>query len=401
MKNSPDAARRRLLVLTSTFPRWADDTEPAFVFELCLSLAADWDVTVLAPHAAGARREETMGGVRVLRYRYGPAAWEKLAYEGGILANLKRRPWLACLLPIFFLALLWATRRALRALQPAAVHAHWIVPQGLALAAALPLTKRRPRAICTAHGSDVTALRGGFWRALRRGVAARLDGIVAVSAPLRAQLVDEGCPPERTAVIPMGADLAGLFTPAPTPARGRGEILFVGRLVREKGADILLEAMPRILAQRSEATLTLIGDGPEKVSLHDTAQRLGLGATARFAGAVPHAALPEHYRRAALLVLPSRREGFGLVLAEALGCGCPVVAADLPAVRALLDDGRAGRLFRAGDAADLARAVLELLADAPAAAALAQRGRAAVIERCDWRAIARRYGQALEGGPMP
>jgi len=398
VKNSPDAARRPLLVLTSTFPRWADDTEPAFVFELCRSLAAEWDVTVLAPHAAGVRREETLDGVRVLRYRYGPAAWEKLAYEGGILANLKRRPWLACLLPPFLLALLWAACREVRALRPAAVHAHWIVPQGIALAAALPLAGPRPRAICTAHGSDVSALRGGFWRALRHRVAARLDCIVAVSVPLRAQLADEGCPPEKMAVIPMGADLSGLFTPVESPARSQEEILFVGRLAREKGADILLEAMPRILAQRPEATLTLIGDGPEEVRLHDTARGLGLADRVRFAGAQPQAVLPEHYRRAALLVLPSRREGFGLVLVEALGCGCPVVAADLPAVRELLDDGRGGRLFRAENPAELARAVLELLDDAQAAAALAQRGRAAVTESYDWRAIARRYSEMLNEG---
>jgi glycosyltransferase involved in cell wall biosynthesis len=386
-------------VLTSTFPRRAADTDPAFVFDLCRRLAAEWDVTVLAPHSAGAQCIETLDGVCVLRYRYAPAAWEKLAYEGGLLANLKRRPWLAILLPSFFLSLLWALRHALRTLKPAAVHAHWIVPQGIALAVLLPRNGPRPRAICTAHGSDVTALRGVFWKMLRRYAAVRLDRIVAVSTPLKAQLVEEGCTPERIDVIPMGTDLSVLFTPAGQPARCRLDLLFVGRLVREKGVDLLLEAMPRILSRHPEVMLTLVGDGPEKAGLQDTAKRLGLGEQVRFVGPQAQAALPEYFQRAALLILPSRREGFGLVLIEALGCGCPVLAADLPAMRELLDGGCGGRLFRPGDPDQLARAAIELLADPTAAAALARNGRARVLERYDWRVIARRYGELLAEAP--
>lgn len=397
MKRDAEAGRPPLLVLSSTFPRHAGDGGPAFVFELCRRLAADWEVTVLAPHAPGAALEETLASVHVRRFRYAPARWERLAYDGGMLANLKRRPWLAVLLPSFFLALMRQSRRAIRELAPAAVHAHWFVPQGLALAMAAVSLRRLPRMILTAHGSDVSALRGPFWRALRRGVAARLDAIVAVSTPLAAQLAGEGCARGKTAVIPMGADLTDCFTPLAQPVRSRDEILFVGRLAHEKGADILLAALPRILERRPQAMLTLIGDGPEKVSLRDTARRLGVEQCVRFLGALPQAALAEHYRRAALLVLPSRREGFGLVLAEALGCGCPVAAADLPAVRELLDGGDGGRLFRAEDVEALAAAVLALLTDPDAAAALARRGRARVLELCDWHVVARRYDAMLRG----
>lgn len=397
MKRGAEAGRPRLLVLSSTFPRHAGDGGPVFVFELCRRLAAEWEVTVLAPHAPGAAIEETLAGVRVRRFRYAPARWERLAYDGGLLANLRRRPWLAALLPAFFLYLLRRTLCEARRLDPAVIHAHWFVPQGLALAVAAAFLQRPPRLLLTAHGSDVFALRGPFWRALRRGVAARLDGIVAVSEALAAQLAGEGCAPGRTAVIPMGADLTDCFTPAAQPARSRDEILFVGRLAYEKGADLLLAALPRILERWPQARLTLIGDGAEKVSLHDTAQRLGVAPCVRFLGALPQAALAEHYRRAALLVLPSRREGFGLVLVEALGCGCPVAAADLPAVRELLDDGRGGRLFRAGDADDLARVVLDSLADTAAAAALTRHGRAKVCAHYDWGGIVQRYSAVLKG----
>ena len=152
-KNLPEG-RGRILVLSSTFPRWEGDTEPGFVFDLCRHLAAELEVTVLAPHAAGARLRETLAGVSVVRYRYGPSSWEKLAYGGGIMANLRRNPLLFLMLPPFFLGQLMALLALMRRLRPAALHAHWIVPQGMVLAAALP-GRTRPRAICTDHGSDV------------------------------------------------------------------------------------------------------------------------------------------------------------------------------------------------------------------------------------------------------
>ena len=78
-----EPAKPRLLVLTSTFPRWLDDPEPAFVFELSRRLTAAFEVTVLAPRAPGSRRRETLDGVRVLRFPYFFSRWEHLATHGG------------------------------------------------------------------------------------------------------------------------------------------------------------------------------------------------------------------------------------------------------------------------------------------------------------------------------
>lgn len=390
MINNPAEGRPRLLVLTSTFPRWGGDTEPGFVHELCRQLSASHEVTVLAPHAAGAKLQESLGDVRVVRFRYGPERWEKLAYNGGIMANLRRNPLLYLMLPPFFLGQLLALLSLMRRNRPAAVHAHWIVPQGIILAAASALNRARPRMVCTAHGSDVSALRGGFWRRLRRWVALRCDRIVAVSEALKAQLASEGCPAERVEVIPMGTDLRGLFVPDGSP-RNAAEMLFVGRLVAVKGVDTLIRALPEVLAGRPDATLTVVGGGPERERLAELARRLDVASRVTFVGPAPHAELAKYYRRAALLVLPSREEGFGLVLIEALGCGCPVAASDLPAIRGILGEGRSGRLFRAEDAADLARVVCEMLANPAEGDDMARRGRNDAIARYDWQVVAQSY----------
>src|SRR5687768_17542257 len=90
-----------VLVVTSTLPRWDGDTEPAFILELCRALAARYDVLALAPHCRGAARVEQHAGIEIRRFRYCFEWGEVLAYEGGILPKLRRRPWLWLLVPCF------------------------------------------------------------------------------------------------------------------------------------------------------------------------------------------------------------------------------------------------------------------------------------------------------------
>ncbi len=380
-------------MLTATFPRWSGDGEPAFVFDLCRELvAAGFRVTVLAPHAAGTQGRETIDGIEVRRFRYAPACWEKLAYEGGILANLRRSPWRHALLPVYLSAQYIALLRCLGEKPYDAIHAHWIVPQGVLMAAARPFARSRPQGIVFAHGSDVHALTGRFWSWLRRQVAARADRMIAVSAALRERLIAEGCPAGKIDVIPMGTDLSGTFVPDDSP-RSPTELLFVGRLVPGKGLDTLLQALPEIRRRHPAVTLSVVGAGPERPRYEALARQLGVTDCVAFLGAIPHEALPSYYRRAALLVLPSRQEGLGLVAVEALGCGCPVAASDLPALREVLLDGRAGALFRPDDPPDLAATVCRQLDDAMLRASLAALGRSLALERFDWRQIMRRYGE--------
>src|SRR5690606_34159902 len=93
------ATRPNLMVLASTYPRWAGDPEPSFVHELARRLTDRFNVTVLCPHAPGTASSEAMDGVQIIRYRYAPSAWETLVNDGGIVANLRRTKWKALLLP--------------------------------------------------------------------------------------------------------------------------------------------------------------------------------------------------------------------------------------------------------------------------------------------------------------
>ena len=125
------AVRKKILVLTSTFPRWKDDVEPPFVYELSRRLNSKYSVHILAPHASGTAAEEYFDGMRVTRYRYFFPRWESLAYHGGILANLKQNPLRYLLIPFFLIGQLVALVRLLRNCRYDCIHAHWLIPQGL------------------------------------------------------------------------------------------------------------------------------------------------------------------------------------------------------------------------------------------------------------------------------
>lgn len=119
-----------------------------------------------------------------------------------------------------------------------------------------------------------------------------------------------------------------LFDQVVTSDQDRDGLLFVGRLVSVKGADVAVEALLELRHRELEATLTICGDGPEKEALEAKVRRYGLGDAVTFAGWVSPEELVAKYRRAEALLVPSRYEPFGIVALEAIACGCPVVASD-------------------------------------------------------------------------
>ena len=359
--------RRRLLILSSTYPRWHGDHEPGFVHELARRLTPDFEVSVLCPHAAGAARRECLDGVEVTRYRYAPDALEVLVNNGGIASNLARSPWKMLLVPLFLASQAVALLRMLRWIRPDVLHAHWILPQGLLVAGLGALGIRVPPMVVTSHGADLFAFRSRAMRGIKRFVLHRADAITVVSEgmPAVAQgLAGRGKPVH---VESMGVDLEGRFHPEPGSARSSSEVLFVGRLVEKKGLDVLLAAFAAVRARRPDATLTVAGFGPDLDARRRQADVLGIAHAVDFVGAVTQESLPALYRRAAVLAAPfveassGDQEGLGLVMVEALGCACPVVASDLPATRTLGDACPALTLVPPRDAAALAEALLRIL----------------------------------------
>ena len=159
-----------LLVLASTYPRWADDHEPGFVHELAKRLTDRFHVIAVVPSSPGAAAREILDGVEVIRYRYAPRRLETLVNNGGIATNLHRSPWKWLLVPGFLLGQYLAAKQLLKRRRIDVIHAHWLIPQGL-IAHRLKRRTGIPYLV-TSHGGDLFGLRGHVLNAMKCRVAA-------------------------------------------------------------------------------------------------------------------------------------------------------------------------------------------------------------------------------------
>ena len=392
--------KRRLLVLTSTYPRWHDDPEPGFVHELSRRLTTDFDVTVLCPHSPGSKKQEKLDGVAVERYRYAPAGWETLVHGGGMVANLKRNPFKWFLVPGFLLGQVWSARRLMRRESVDVLHVHWLIPQGLVVLVLRLLGCRTPYLV-TSHGADLYTLRGAVPHALKRRVAAGSAAMSVVSNAMAEEAVRLRLTPPKLAVLPMGVDLKNRFVPDVSRQRDADRLLFVGRLVPKKGISHLLDALPAVLSQLPNVQLTIAGFGPEEASLKDQVRRLGLETKVRFLGGIAQSVLPDLYRGASLFVAPfvkddtGNQEGLPVALMEAVGCGCPVIAGEVDGIRDLLGDLAEQVCVNPKDHDALAAAIMHSL-EAPAeSVARVMAIRQQALEKVDWPVVASGYSLLL------
>ncbi len=378
---------REVLLVTSSYPRWSGDSTTPFVHHLASDLRArGWDVKVLAPHAPGARTEEVLEGVPVRRFRYAwPESLESLCYEGGALVRLRSNPVRYLLVPLLVAAEGFAVLARMRNRRIALVHSHWLLPQGFTSALAARLT-RRPHVV-TVHGGDVFALRGRISRAAKRVVLRLADAVTVNSEATRRAVLELGAPADKVVRIPMGADDG----PAPDAARvaairgalrGRdGPLLaFTGRLVPEKGAADLLDAVAILVGSLPGVRAVIIGDGPERSVLERQVRALGMESRVRFTGWLAPADVRAHLHAADIFVGPSRPapdgwiEAQGLTFIEAMLAGLPVVASDMGGIRDAVRHGETGLLVAAGAPAAIADAVLRLAGDPGLARRLARDG---------------------------
>lgn len=387
------AANTRIVVLAHVFPRTLDDSMGAFLLHLADALAQRGiQVDVVAPHAPDLADAETIGAARVHRFRYAPARWENLAYAGTMHELVARGIAAKILFAVFVLAFWLKTLFVVRAFNAHIIHAHWWLPGGF-VGALAGMLMRAPL-IITTHGTDVEMLRRTrLAMPLARFVFARARAITCGSTYLREQLLALGvADAARVCVIPMPVSAEFENHKAEIENR-KSKILTIARLTPQKSIDTLIAALAFLRARGGTAQLTIIGDGPERAALERQAGNLNLQDSVIFLGALPQKELPPYYAACAVFVLPSIHEGMGLVLAEALLCGAPVIAANSGGVTDIVKDGETGWLVPERDARALADAIEKVLNDRALAARLASNGRAWVRERFTRERVAAQFAE--------
>ena len=229
--------------------------------------------------------------------------------------------------------------------------------------------------------------------------------IVATTESRRVLLEEYDVPSAKVFVIPLGVPhtfltrmASGRSTSSPAregtgpgheqrPSRGPAQLLFVGPLVRRKGLHSLLEALRLVMEEGLSFRLSIAGDGPERSSLQREAARTGIGERVTFEGRVSDQRLIQLYESADVFVFPSRQEGFGLVLVEAMSFGLPIVACAVPPIPEVVGD--AAILVGADNPRALADGLIKVLGDAGLRTRLAERAATRARERYDWVRIGR------------
>jgi len=230
---------------------------------------------------------------------------------------------------------------------------------------------------------------------LERRALGRADGAIFVSAFARDQARERGYATRTSRVIPNGVDTAS-FSPLAEEPPLPPVFLFAGRMDHQKGVDVLLEAFRRL---PPGPRLRLAGTGPQEDEYRRLAASLGIDGAVRFLGPVPRPKLPSLLCESHVYVLPSRYENLPLGILEAMACARPVVAARVGGVAEMIDDGAEGLLVPPDDPHTLALAMRRLLADAALRKRMGEAGRARVLARFTWDAVAAEtealYGELL------
>ena len=363
--------RGKVLVVTSVFPRWEGDSTPPFVQNQCeLMVRAGWDVTVLAPHSSGAKFYETVAGVEVRRYPYVlPWGLQQLCYNGGMLVNLQEKPWTKVLLPFLYLAQLFALLIACLCLRPDALHSHSLLPQGLS-AGLIGHLLRIPH-ITTSHGNDVFGLKpNGLMGALKRFVLWHADAITVNSSATKEAVVRLGVNDEKLYLIPAVPNEAAVEQSLVRDIRMRSgvakRLLFVGRLIEEKGVLELMHAFAGVHKGMPQLQCVFVGDGVLKGRLKELAAELSIESAVHFVGWRPREEIPSWMASSDVLVVPSKelggwKEAQGLVLVEAMAVGTVVVASRLGGIPDMIIDRETGYLCEPGNEAALIAALRRAL----------------------------------------
>jgi glycosyltransferase involved in cell wall biosynthesis len=335
--------------------------------EIYRRLSADLDVTV-ATGAYPGSQDTVRDGVRYLRLgRAAPYAWSRLTYGLAASGLLRQDRYDAAVLDHSIYTPVWLPGRG---------------PVGVNVAQ-LPGRSARER-----WGVVVGA---GLWL-LERVMLRRARMVSVVSEYLRSEVGPAAGRGARLFVVPAGVD-DGLFQ---VERQEQDYVLYYGRFdIFQKGIDLVIEAAKAVLPGRPGLRLVLAGRGRDASRVRSLVRSAGLEGVTTVEEHITADRRAELFSGALVLMMPSRFEGFGMVAAEGMAAGVPVVASDLDSLPEVVGTPDAGVLFRGGDARDLARCVEGLLDDGAERGRLSRAARARA-RRYTWDAVAAAHLEFLQ-----
>lgn len=251
-------------------------------------------------------------------------------------------------------------------IKPDIIHGQMIFPNGF-LAVILGWLLKKP-SITYVRGSDIYTRSGLFKKTIGRFVLKRSNRVIALTNDMKKEIlkiVDR----KDVIVVPNGIEISKFNLNRDNCRRelniqeNKKIILFVGRLIEIKGVEYLIRAMKEILKDIPDAKLMIIGDGENEKNLKNLSVNLGVEEKIDFIGKVPNDKIPVYMKAADVFVLPSLSEGFPVTLLEAMAAGLPILATKVGGIPEIIKDEENGFLVQPANSSDIAKKVIDLLAD--------------------------------------
>lgn len=408
----------RVLMLTSSYPKFRGDTTAPFIESIATHIATartdaarGVEVHVVVPEHRELRRGAVEDGVHFHPYRYAlKKEWTVWGYAEALRGDVKLKRGVYALAPLALSSSLTTLMRLTGREKFDVIHAHWVLPN--APAAAVVAQLRKIPLVVSMHGSDVfMAEKNRAFGSAARWCFDRAAWITACSDDLMQRALALGADEGKTELIPYGADAKAFHVQAQDAARVRAQlnvqgedvmILAVGRMVHKKGFEFLIRAMPEVLQYAPNARLVLVGYGELRAELEAQVHELGLNGYVTFAGRVPREEIPAYFAAADIVSVPSVRDeagnvdGLPNVVLEGMAAGKPIVASNIAGFPDVIGDGESGLLVGERDAAALANAIVRLARDEGLRERLGGNGRAQVHETLNWENVARRFVEGYE-----
>jgi glycosyltransferase involved in cell wall biosynthesis len=401
--------RHVVVMVTTSYPRFAGDSVGTFMEPIAKHVAArGHEVHIVAPWHPRITHGTVEDGVFFHFFKYAPVpALNVFGYAAGLHADVKVRTaaWMAA--PLAMAAGWFKAMRVAQKRRATVMHGHWVVPGGVIAAAARPALPL----VVSLHGSDVfVAERVAPARVAARRVFERAGFVTACSQDLAQRAIGLGASADRLEVVPYGVDVAR-FKPAPGSRdslrasiglTANAPLIFAaGRLVRKKGFEYLIDALPMIDAHPN-AHLAIAGAGDLDAELRERARSAGIAERVHFLGDLPQDTVGAWFAAADVAVVPSVRDDSGNVdglpntVLEALASGTPLVATPAGGIASVITDGETGAIVAERDARALATAIDALLEDPERRVRLGRAGRAAVAAGFGWESAAARFESAYD-----
>lgn len=332
---------------------------------------------VVSDRADGEPEVDEVSGIRVYRLPLASDSWGVISLEGlGFYVRVIRAVW-----------------RVMKQHDVSSIHCARTLPEGI-VGMALGRITGKPY-LCYVHGEDIEmSWSSREFTFLTRKVIEHSACLICNSEN-SAELLRKwpSAREERISILYPGVD-AGYFRPDERSAEdallpGKVVVLTVSRLQPRKGHDVMLKAMPAILARHPDLHYVIAGSGQCEDDLSDLVDRLGLCDNVSFLGECSDQEVLDWYRRSDLFVLPNRQvgndvEGFGIVLLEAQSCETAVIAGDSGGTRETLREAHSGYVVDCRQPENLAAAITALLDDPEQLAEMGRNGRRWILDRFDW-----------------